>query len=124
MADYNSPKRIDQLETIPEVTGDSLFLVGDPDTGKLHKIKKSDLDFSQGFSLDFLIADWSVSGGYYILDIVHSLNSESLVVEIRKDGKIVEVDSIENVDADTIRLSVPADPNLRFDGTVSVVRAV
>jgi hypothetical protein len=79
---------------------------------------------AQGTSFDdeFLIADWSVSGAYYILDIVHSLNSTDPVVQIRKDGRIIQVDSVENVDADTTRLKVPVDPDLRFDGVVSIVK--
>lgn len=76
----------------------------------------------QSFSENFLVADWVLDGDIYRLDIVHSLNCTNPVVEIREDGAIIQVNSIENVDTDTIRIRVPSTPDLRFDGTISVVK--
>lgn len=79
---------------------------------------------SASYDVDFLIADWSLDSTYYILDVVHSLNSNNPSVTVRKSNGIIQVDSTENVDENTIRLKVPSTPDLRFDGTVSVVRVV
>jgi hypothetical protein len=125
MADYNSPKRANELTEAPDITNESLFLIADPITGLLHKVKKGDLDFGtvRSFSEEFVIADWVVSGDYYTLDFEHSLNTTTPVIQVSEDDSIKTSVISEVIDADTVRLFVPLNPDLRFDGFISILKS-
>jgi len=74
-----------------------------------------------GYELDFIISDWILSGDNYIIDIQHNLDSYYSVVEIRENLRIVFTDEVVNVDQNSLQIYVPADPDLRFDGSIKII---
>jgi hypothetical protein len=70
----------------------------------------------------FVLGDWSLGVLGYQLDITHSLNTKNLVVEIRQgDNGLIELDRLDFLTQDTIRLYVSEDPDCRFEGTITLI---
>ena len=100
--------------------------------GKIYRMlagltaKTMNNDVATSFVLGFNnTIDWTYDAptdSWYI-DFIHNLNSLSPVVSIKEasDADIVEV-QIHAVDVNTTRISVPATPDLRFAGTVSIIK--
>jgi len=74
------------------------------------------------YKLTFASGDWVLSSTDYYLLITHSLSSTAPIVNIIESTNKVMVNRIEAVDANTVKLWVPATPDLRFSGTVSVLK--
>jgi len=72
--------------------------------------------------VSIVLTDWILLGGYYYVDIIHALGSLYPIIEVREGTDIVYTDRVETIDNNTLRLWVPADPDLRFVGDVSVTR--
>jgi len=73
------------------------------------------------FELNFTIGDWVLNGSNWELDVPHNLNSISTIVEVRENDFIVYVNHVETTTLNNIKLSVPDDPDLRFNGKVKVL---
>lgn len=71
-----------------------------------------------GFIKDFTVSDWVLSGNYWNLQINHNLNAVNCLVNIYEGNLVVWTDNIQYVDSNNHLLSVPATPDLRFDGQV------
>lgn len=74
------------------------------------------------FSLPFVNGDWVLLGGFYYIDVVHNLELSQPQVEVWEGLERVELSSIQSISANTVRINVLADPDLRFDGTVIVLK--
>jgi len=120
MANYNSDKRIDQLDIAPPVTDDSELIVGGP-AGKAFKIKRKNLGLQKkGVVFEFESDDWTLNVDKYEIVLEHSLNSEKVSVSILDNGAIIAVDQVSVIDNNSVLLSVPANPDLRFTGSATV----
>jgi len=75
-----------------------------------------------GTVVSFSIDDWEQTEGYYYININHNLNSLYTIVEILELNKVVYVDKIETIDQNTIRIYVPSEPDLRFNGSALIVK--
>jgi len=74
------------------------------------------------YNQNFVVADWVLMAGYYTLDVSHNLDSEQLVVEIWENStERVEVNRVQVINQNTVRLHVSYDPDCRFDGLVSII---
>lgn len=71
---------------------------------------------------DFEIADWTLSGDSYYLDMVHDLATLSPAYSIYESSAPVHVNDSYVVDENTLRLYIPAVPDLRFAGKISITR--
>lgn len=72
------------------------------------------------FDDSFLASDWVLNGSNYELTEVHNLNTSNPKISVLKSSSQIFTDSVIIVDVNTIKLSVPASPDLRFDGSVSI----
>lgn len=75
-----------------------------------------------GQALSFVIADWQPSADRWYLELTHGLESVNVSVYLREGTTPVEVDSIEHLTTNKIRLWVP-DADFRFAGTAILERA-
>lgn len=75
---------------------------------------------SKNYSLDFITTDWSLNGENYELTITHNLDSSNPQVEVRSNGATIYPNSVSVIDSNSILLSVPATPDLRFNGSVAI----
>jgi hypothetical protein len=74
-------------------------------------------------SADFVVDDWILSAGNYILDVAHNLDSEKVNVAIWENNVTpVILDRINVVNNNTIRLYVTFDPDCRFDGRAIIFK--
>jgi hypothetical protein len=67
--------------------------------------------------------DWTLSGDYYYIDVVHNLNSYNNVIELW-DGTTTAVQSFATIsmqDINTVRISVLSDPDERFAGRIVII---
>ena len=82
------------------------------------------LKLDDGYSAiaDIEIADWNLSSDLYYVTIAHNLNSLAPAVKIFESSNLVHVHRIEVVDANTVRLWIPSDPDLRFDAKASILK--
>lgn len=71
---------------------------------------------------DFEIADWTLSGDSYYLDMAHNLGTLSPAYSIYESSAPVHVNDSYVVDENTLRLYIPAVPDLRFAGKISITR--
>ena len=76
---------------------------------------------SPGYTKVFTAADWVVDVDWYIL-INHSLGTLNPCVVIRDSHDAVVVNAVEIVDSDNLKIWVPSIPDLRFDGTISLIK--
>jgi len=110
----------------PKVVGaiSSLRQLTDVDYSNVPMDEKGNYILGAGvkkYSLDFLVADWTLNGLNYELTVNHDLNSDNPKVSVLMSGSQVSPNSVSVSDNNTILLSVPATPDLRFAGSVSVV---
>ncbi len=111
-------KKISQLKELQEAQNEDLFVIYDVEGNETKRIKKENLSFV-GLSQSFTVEDWTLSGDYY--EIISNHNLEGYVtVEIYQDNSIVKVHSIERIDNNNIKIKIPADPELRFSGTILI----
>lgn len=74
-------------------------------------------------SADFIISDWVLSAGEYILDISHNLDSVKVNVAIWENNiDAVEVDRKQILTSNTIRLHVAYNPDCRFSGRIIIFK--
>ena len=74
-------------------------------------------------SVDFLITDWVLTAGVYVLDINHNLDNEKINVALWENGNTeVEVDRKLIINQNTVRLFISYDPDCRFSGTAVVFK--
>lgn len=71
---------------------------------------------SDGVCIDFVIGDWSLSGGNYIIDLSHNLGIENVSTTIFEGVNRISVDLETKIDSNKYRLRVPQIPDLRFAG--------
>jgi hypothetical protein len=72
----------------------------------------------------FVTGDWVLNVNEYDLDFSHGLSSLYPVVEVRNSSQnIVYTHEVFTIDLNTTRLIVPVIPDLRFDGTISIIKA-
>lgn len=96
-----------------------------PFTGTLDKVNDNEGGSSETISkeLSFVIADWILSAGFYILDLQHNLDSldvNNMIWENSSDQ--VQVDRVNILNNNNIRLYVAADPDCRFDGKAIIFK--
>jgi hypothetical protein len=77
--------------------------------------------YSKQYKKTFIVADWVLSGDYYI-SVPHLLNTLVPNVTVRDSTDSVMVNQVEVVDANNVRIWVPSTPNLRFIGSVAVIK--
>ena len=73
-------------------------------------------------SATFVIADWTINGAGpdFFLNIIHSLNTQNIVVEVfDSTDNVVIVDTFA-ADVNTVRLEVP-NIGTRFDGRITII---
>jgi hypothetical protein len=70
----------------------------------------------------FSITDWVLTGGQYILTIQHMMESLDAYIgrAINNSGNDVEFQRVENYNANTIKIYMPATDDLRFSGKVII----
>lgn len=94
--------------------------------GKYVRVKNTEdgLEFSlgsgTGYNKIFLTTDWVSNGSNYELTITHNLDSVYPIVEIKDSAKLVFVNEVEIIDNNSIKLSIPANPDLRFAGAIAI----
>jgi len=75
----------------------------------------------KGRPFSFEIADWILENDYYIL-LRHYLGSLNPLVLVRDSEDEVKTHKVEIVDSNTVKIWVPSQPDLRFNGSVSVAK--
>ena len=68
---------------------------------------------------EFDTSDWVLSGEYYELEVQHQLGKNPNV-EIYDSSNSVRT-LVQLIDENTIKLKVPAEPDLRFQGTIKLI---
>lgn len=91
---------------------------------KICKSKSSEAVSSGGsYSQNFIIDEWIAQGGIFVLDIQHNLESEIITYEIWENGlNNVDVDRVEIISTNRIRLKTALSPDCRFSGTINILR--
>lgn len=77
--------------------------------------------------LSFVIADWTLQGGQYLLDLAHNLESDQAVlirVVAESGNDVIAFTAVENYTSNKIRCRVPYDPDGRFAGTAIILGVV
>jgi len=78
---------------------------------------------SETKKMSFVFGDWVLDTGNYRLTLIHNMNTTTPNVAILEGNNVVQVNLIEVVNANTIRLWVTGTPDLRFAGSVSITKA-
>jgi len=74
-------------------------------------------------SADFVITDWVLNAGRYVLNVQHALESDKINVAIWENNEnIVDVDRVEIVDNNNLNLYTSVDPDCRFDGRIIIFK--
>jgi len=76
----------------------------------------------QHIKVEFDLSDWVLEGDNYIITIEHGLSSRQPMCQIYESDRPVMINEILVPDEDVIILSVPAVPDLRFAGKISITR--
>lgn len=76
---------------------------------------------NSSFSDVFIVGDWVLDGDYYIL-MNHLLGTLNPGVVIRDSNNQVVVNEVEIIDSNNLKIWVPSVPDLRFDGTISLIK--
>jgi hypothetical protein len=71
------------------------------------------------YSNEFVISDWISGSGIYYIDFNHDLNTLYTSVEIREGNSIIRAD-LSTIDANRVRITVPSNPDLRFNGSITI----
>lgn len=122
-------RRISELTQLQQPDGNDLLPIVDESEANINKktkyIKFSDLiaDLSKTFVYIFTSGAWTEDGENYKIEISHQLESSQPVVEIKEDDTITHVHQIKILDQNSIKIEVPKTPDLRFAGTVSILKA-
>jgi len=74
------------------------------------------------FDLSFTVSDWVLNGDEYELTAAHNLDTTSPKTEIYENTFPLFVNAIERIDENTVKLHVPASPDLRFAGKLSITK--
>lgn len=69
------------------------------------------------------LVDWQLSGELYYCDVVHNLDASYPNIQVRENNEVVHVHRIQTIDNNTVRLWVTVDPDLRFTGQITVLKA-
>jgi hypothetical protein len=122
MSEYNENKQpVGLTETL--VVNDNDVIVQKVGETFVKKVKKSNLSITaENVVISFELEDWEADGENYSISIEHDLGCSFPVVELREDDLIVNIHRVETIDQDIIKLVIPSDPDLRFDGTVSIIK--
>lgn len=113
---YEENKQINGLDQAELVNDNSLFVIAN--NGKALKVKRSELGLVKMLEYEFEIADWASVGDTYTLNVNHQLGGYG-IIEIYHGDQIVGVKA-QRVDDNNILLTVPVDPDLRFDGRIII----
>lgn len=74
-------------------------------------------------SAEFQVSDWVLGAGRYSLDIQHNLESEKVATSIWENNvNEVQVDRIEILNTNNLRLFVTNDPDCRFAGRIIIFK--
>ena len=85
--------------------------------------KQSLVDFPESTSLDFVIGDWVLSAGRYILNLQHNLEGTRISVTLYENGNNeVIADRVEIVDNNNVRIYASYDPDCRFAGRATIFK--
>jgi hypothetical protein len=84
----------------------------------LNEIRESEIK-----KMSFVIGDWVLDTGNYKLTLNHRMNTTTPNVAILEGTNVIQVNLIEVVDANNLRLWVTGNPDLRFAGTASITKA-
>jgi hypothetical protein len=74
-------------------------------------------------SFSFNVASWVLSGSNYYINFNHGLNVSTPTVTIKSSSELVYVNKIEIVDANNVKIWIPAVPDIRFIGLVDIGKA-
>ena len=79
------------------------------------------------YTQPFAFADWAPDAwphnNYYYLLIVHNLNSLNPVISVMDNTNvIVNVDTVISFNANITKLMVPLAPDMRFAGTITIIK--
>lgn len=69
---------------------------------------------------NFVIADWVLNGSDYEIEITHNLNTSTPDVRVYRNNEEIFTNYATVVNSNIILISVPMEPDLRFDGVVSI----
>lgn len=85
-------------------------------------LTKKILNNATGVEIEFLISDWVLMAGQYILDLQHNLESEKVNTELYDDSdNKVGVSRTNILNTNTIRLYTTLDPDCRFNGKIIII---
>lgn len=74
-------------------------------------------------SASFVISDWTLEAGNYIINVDHNLDSTKINNLIwENDNDQVAVDRVTITNQNTIKLIISADPDCRFAGTIIIFK--
>jgi hypothetical protein len=112
----NHPYGYENFLGFPSINGQ---ILSSTTTGIRSWIPQNTTSIEQGFD----IGDWILSGNNYELSIVHNLNTLIPVSNIVNNSQIIMVNEITIIDENTIKLSVPMVPDLRFSGSIGILKS-
>jgi hypothetical protein len=78
---------------------------------------------SETKKMSFVFGDWVLDSGNYRLTLTHNMNTTTPNVAILEGVNVIQVNLIEVINANTLRLWVTGTPDLRFNGTASITKA-
>jgi len=84
----------------------------------LNEVRESEVK-----KMSFVIGDWVLDTGNYRLTLAHNMNTTTPNVSVLEGVNVIQVNLIEVVDANTLRLWVTGSPDLRFAGSLSITKA-
>jgi len=73
--------------------------------------------------MSFILGDWVLDTGNYRLTLTHNMDTTTPNVSILEGANVIQVNLIEVVDRNNLRLWVTGNPDLRFAGTASITKA-
>lgn len=115
-------KRISELPELIIPHASDYFVVADMATNITKKIKVSNvIPSGTAYTTQFVLGDWILAGDYY-LPVPHPLGSLNPVVVIRDSNDSILVNQVEVESDALIKIWVPSNPDLRFDGIISLVK--
>lgn len=116
---YDENKQPLGLDELTELQDGDVFIV-QRQGQVVKKVRRDNTGLSKSFQTSFIIDDWEIDGDEYILNVNHDLGGYG-IIEVYHNDQIVRV-QIERVDDNIIKLLVPTNPDLRFDGRVIITK--
>ncbi len=77
---------------------------------------------TKGIEISFILSDWLLIGGQYILDLQHNLETLSVTIDLYDPSDdLIMAGRTKILNTNNIRLFTSYDPDCRFEGKAIII---